>query len=215
LVFLVIPLIGWGLADMPGFFSRPQRLAYALIIESLAVAVCIQSIRAPEGIQGGKGREDARIPRQTIIRIVVVFMLYAVLMFLPYADRRGIGVLSGQQSFRWLGVILLSAGLWLIYWSGIALGRLYSGDVTLQENHMLVTDGPYTHIRHPRYTGGILQAFGLALIYNSWIGLVVSLLFIGIILVRIYDEEILMANAFGQEWEDYCKLTYRLIPHVF
>jgi protein-S-isoprenylcysteine O-methyltransferase Ste14 len=82
----------------------------------------------------------------------------------------------------------------LVFWSGVALGRLYSGDVTLQEDHCLVTGGPYRYVRHPRYAGAILLAFGLALTLNSWIGLVASVAFIAVILLRIRDEEALMGE---------------------
>ena len=215
LIYLVVPLLGWGLTDLRGFFSLPQRVVYALIIEVLGLAVGIQAVRSPEGIRGGKGRDDTRVPRQRIIRNFIILMLYAALWFLPFADRRGIAALSNEQFLRWLGTILFVIGMWLIYWSGVVLGRLYSGDVTLQEEHHLVTDGPYRYARHPRYTGGILLAFGMTLIYNSWIGLPLSVLFIGVILVRIHDEEIMMAQAFGQKWVDYCQRTHRLIPFVY
>lgn len=218
LMYLAIPLIGWGLKDLRGFFSMPQRLTYAIVIEVLGIAVGIQAVHSPQGIRGGKGRDDTRIPRQRIVRNIVIFLLYAALWFLPFADRRGIGIIGiiGNQSmFRWVGVLLFGFGMWLIYWSGVALGKLYSGDVTLQEDHHLVTSGPYTYVRHPRYTGGILLAFGMSLTYNSWIGLVISIFFIGIILVRIRDEETLMATAFGQEWEKYCQRSNRLIPFVY
>ena len=93
----------------------------------------------------------------------------------------------------------------LIIWSGLALGRLYSPEVTIQKDHHLVTDGPYRLIRHPRYVGGIIQGIGLSLLFRSWIGLVLTCLFVAIILFRIKDEEALMSKEFGQEWETYCQ----------
>jgi protein-S-isoprenylcysteine O-methyltransferase Ste14 len=215
LMYLGIPLLGWGLGGLRGFLSMPQRLAYALTVLALGLAVGWQAVRSPEGIRGGSGREEKRVARQSVIRIAVILLLYFALLFLPFADRRGIGALAGNPWVRWAGVVLFGLGIGLVFWSGIALGRLYSGEVTLQDDHRLVTDGPYRWVRHPRYAGGILLAFGLALTFNSWIGLVASVAFIGIILFRISDEEALMREAFGREWEAYCARTRRLFPLIY
>jgi protein-S-isoprenylcysteine O-methyltransferase Ste14 len=215
LMYLGIPLLGWGLGDIRGFFSMGPRLGYALIVLVLGVAVARQALTTPEAIRGGRGREEKRVARQSVIRVTVILLLYAALLFLPFADRRGIGRLASIPLVRWAGGVLFGAGIGLVFWSGVALGKLYSGDVTLQEDHHLITDGPYRRIRHPRYAGGVLLGFGLALTFNSWIGLVVSVIFIGIILFRIRDEEILMQREFGQEWEEYCRRTQRLIPFIY
>ena len=214
-MYLGIPLLGWGLGDLRGFFSRGPRLAYALLVLVLGLAVGWQTLRSPEGIRGGKGRKDKLVSRQTVIRIAVILLLYAGLLFVPYADRRGIGRLYGGPGVRWIGVALFALGMAFVFWSGVALGRLYSGDVTLQEGHRLVTSGPYRLVRHPRYTGGILLGFGLSLLFDSWIGLLASTAFVGIILFRIKDEEALMSEAFGQEWDEYCARTRRLIPFIY
>jgi hypothetical protein len=32
LLYLGIPLLGWGLDDLPGYFSNPARLGYAMLV---------------------------------------------------------------------------------------------------------------------------------------------------------------------------------------
>jgi protein-S-isoprenylcysteine O-methyltransferase len=214
-MYLGIPLLGWGLGDLPGFFSMGPRLAYGLLVLALGLAVGWQALRSPEGIRGGRGRDDKRVARQSVIRIAIIVLLYVALLLLPFADRRAIAALSPSSRVRWIGVVLFGLGIGLVFWSGVALGRLYSGDVTLQEEHQLVTHGPYRWARHPRYTGAMLLAFGLALAFNSWIGLAASMPFIGVVLFRIHDEEALMQEAFGPEWEAYCAQTRRLIPFIY
>jgi len=214
-MYLGIPLLGWGLGDLPGFFSSGPRLAYAMLVLALGLAVGWQALRSPQGIRGGKGREEKRVSRQRVVRIAVILLLYAGLLFVPYADRRDTGTLSAGPVVRWVGVVLFVLGMALVYWSGVALGRLYSGDVTLQESHRLVTVGPYRLIRHPRYAGGILLGVGLSLLFDSWIGLLATALFVAIILFRIKDEEALMSQAFGQQWGAYCARTHRLVPFVW
>jgi protein-S-isoprenylcysteine O-methyltransferase Ste14 len=214
-LYLGVPLLGWGLDDLRGFFSVNPRLGYALLILGFGLAVGYQVSSSLEGIRGSKGREGKLVARQHIVRVVVVLLLVGALFFLPFADRRNIGVMIDNQAARWAGLVLFGLGCGLVFWSSVALGRLYSPEVTVQESHHLVTSGLYRHIRHPRYLGAVLLGFGLFLTFRSWIGLVLNSAFIGIILFRIQDEEALMHREFGQEWEAYCEHSWRLIPFVY
>ncbi len=163
----------------------------------------------------GKGLEDKFVPRQRIVRILVTGMLFCALVFVPFADRRGIGVMVGDPVMRWTGLVLTTLGMGLIFWLELALGRLYSPEVTLQKDHRLVTDGPYCYIRHLCYLGGMLQGIGLSLLFRSWIGLVLTFVFVVIVLFRIKDEEALMSREFGETWKSYCKKSWRLMPLIF
>jgi protein-S-isoprenylcysteine O-methyltransferase Ste14 len=214
-IYLAPILLGWGVTDLRGYFSLEPRLGYALVVLAMAFGVGYQAVDAPEGIRGGTGREDKRVSRQSVLRYVVTIGLFAGLILLPSADRHSVGTMAESQLVRWIGVALFGIGIGFVYWSGMALGRMYSAEVTLQDGHRLITDGPFHYVRHPRYAGGILAAFGLSLTFRSWIGLVISAVSIGVFLLRIRDEEILMAEAFGEEWEGYCRRTRRLIPFIY
>jgi len=214
-IYLGLPLIGWGLDDVSGFFSNPQMLGYAMSIAAFGMVAAYQMATSPESFHRGKGQADKFISRQRIIRILVTGMLFLALVIVPFADRRSIGVIDASIATRWAGLVLATLGMGLIFWSGFALGRLYSPEVTLQKGHYLVTYGPYHYIRHPRYLGGMVQGIGLSLLFRSWIGIALTTVFIGIVLFRIKDEEALMGSAFGQEWETYCQKSWRLIPGIF
>jgi protein-S-isoprenylcysteine O-methyltransferase Ste14 len=215
LLYLGAILLGWGFDDLAGFFSLQPRTGYAVVTLALAAGVGYQAINAPEGIRGRSGQQEKRVGRQSIVRVVVVLLLFAALILLPLADRREIGVMRENLAARWAGLALYGLGIGLVFWSGMALGRLYSADVTIQEGHHLVTSGPYRYIRHPRYLGALVLGFGLSLLFRSWIGLVVATAFIGLILLRIRDEEALMHREFGREWEAYCRRSWRLLPYVY
>jgi protein-S-isoprenylcysteine O-methyltransferase Ste14 len=79
----------------------------------------------------------------------------------------------------------------------------------------LITNGIYHSIRHPRYLGVIILSIGVSCVFRSWIGLVASVFFLAIILYRIKDEETLMHEEFGTEWEAYCESSWRLIPYIY
>jgi protein-S-isoprenylcysteine O-methyltransferase Ste14 len=116
---------------------------------------------------------------------------------------------------RWLGVVLSALGFTLVFWSGVALGRQYSADVTIQKEHHLITSGVYQRIRHPRYLGVIALSVGVSCVFRSWIGLIASGFFIAALIYRISDEEAAMYKEFGNEWETYCKRSWCLIPYIF
>jgi protein-S-isoprenylcysteine O-methyltransferase Ste14 len=215
LIYLGPPLVGWGLDDVHGFVSLAPRAGYALIVVALAVAVAAVGMDSPESIRGSRGQRGKLIARQSIVRILLVGALFGALVLLPFADRRSLGVLPESQVVRWVGVLLFGLSSALILASSVALGKLYSGEVTIQQNHQLITSGPYRCIRHPRYLGAVLLALGLPLIFRSWVGLVMCPAVVAIILLRIRDEEALMQREFGQEWEAYCQKSWRLIPGVY
>ena len=216
LIYVGLPLLGWGLDDLPGFFSFPQLVGYALSISGFGL-LAGYLIQRPGGMGNrlGKGQEGKFVPRQRMVRLLVTGMLFGALIFVPFADRRSLGVMTDSPAMRWTGLIFATLGMGLIFWSGMALGRLYSPEVTLQEEHHLITNGPYRLIRHPRYLGGMIQGIGLSLLFRSWIGLGLTLVFVIIILFRIMDEETLMSKEFGETWESYRKKSWRLVPFVF
>jgi protein-S-isoprenylcysteine O-methyltransferase Ste14 len=215
LIYLGLPLLGWGINDLPGFFSSYPRLGYAVLMMFLALAVGCQAINVPEGFRGCRGDKSKRLHRQSFVAAVIIILLFGALIFLPFADRHGVGVMMGNQAVRWSGLVLVGLGFVLIFWSGVALGKMYSAEVTIQKNHQLVTTGLYRYIRHPRYLGVTFAAIGLSLLFRSWIGLAVSIPLLVVLLSRIKDEEAVLYAEFGVEWEAYIKQSWCLIPYLY
>jgi len=214
-LYLGLPLLGWGLEDRLGFLAVPQRLGYALVVAASGLSLAYVAARDPGTFHLERGQEDKQVSRQHAVRVVILVLLYAVLAGLPFADRRGIAVMQGAGAARWVGVVLRCVGTAFTLWSSVARGRLYSPEVTIQKDHHWVTSGPYRVVRHPRCLGALAMAAGLALIFRSWIGLALLPPFAAILAFRIRDEEALMRREFGEEWEDYCRRTRRVIPFVY
>lgn len=214
-IYLGVTLLGWGLSYLTEYFSDGARLGYAVVVLLFSLAVGVQAYFAPEGINGDRGEEGKFVPRQRLLAIILVYSMYAALFLIPFFDRRGIGVFTVPEVIRWLGVGLTALGYSLIFTSGLALGRQYSTDVTIQKDHHLVTSSVYRFIRHPRYLGIISLAIGVSLVFRSGVGLAACLFFTGLILLRIMDEELTMHKEFGEEWEAYCRRSWRLIPFIY
>ena len=215
LIYLGVPLLGWGFGDLAGYFSSAPRLGYALVVGLFGLAVGVQAYTSTQGIRGGKGEETKFVFRQRIVRIVLVLSLYLALFFIPFFDRRIILVFSEAVGLRWLGLVLSAMGFALVFGSGVALGRQYSADVTIQTGHQLVTNGVYRFIRHPRYLGVIALSIGVSCLFRSWIGLIATIIFLVILLFRISDEEVVMHREFSGAWEEYCQRSWRLMPYIY
>lgn len=113
------------------------------------------------------------------------------------------------------GIILLLLITSLFWWISISLGSNYHGPMKLHVNHKLVKTGPYRRIRHPSYLAFPLFHISLFLITSNYL-----LLLSGLIMsiytnhYRIIVEEKLLMERFGQEYEDYKKVTGRYFPTI-
>ena len=112
----------------------------------------------------------------------------------------------------------------LLGWAGMAirvigkrtLGKFFTVRVQLQEDHRIVDRGIYAHLRHPLYSGFILEWMAPPLILGSPIGfLFTTLPLTAVVLARIPREEALLTEAFGDGYRDYMRRTKRLIPGVW
>lgn len=201
--------------DLRGLLSIYPRLGYLFRVATISLANVYQAIEVPELSNLSKGEEGKRVRRQSALVVGMVLLLFGTLFFLPFADRRSIGVIMAGQGFRWLGLVLCGFGFALELSSRVTLGRMYSGAVTIQKGHQLITTGPYCYIRHPVYLGITCFVFGSSLLFHSWIGLAVMIPIVVDLLFRIKDEEAILHKEFGQEWEAYRKRAWRFIPYLY
>ena len=68
--------------------------------------------------------------------------------------------LFSSLPWRWFGTGLFAAGTALRWWAIVHLGRFFSVDVAIVCDHRVVETGPYRVVRHPSYTGLLLQCAG-------------------------------------------------------
>jgi len=212
---LGLPLLGWGIDDLRGFLSLSPRVGYAVIAAVFVIDEVYPVIKGSVGNRTSKGEENKYVRRQHVLVILVLLFGAAVLFFLPLADRRSIGVMLVGEEVRWLGLFLFGLGLATISRARVTLGRMYSLEVTIQKSHQLITTGLYRYIRHPIYSGVIIQALGFSLVFRSWIGLAAMIPVVAFFLLRIKDEEAVLQSEFGSEWEAYCERSWRLIPYLY
>jgi len=85
----------------------------------------------------------------------------------------------------------------------------------VQHEHDLITSGCYRWVRHPIYSGSLLALAGAFLVFRSQVVLLALPVYMVGTLWRIADEERLLAEAFGQEYERYQARTWRLLPFIY
>jgi len=122
-----------------------------------------------------------------------------------------IGTFSGIVQYIGLG--LFAAGIALREWSVFILGKHFTVRVQVREKAKLITQGPYNYIRHPSYTGSLLILTGASLAVGTWPGAIFALTANLIAYrYRIQVEEKALQEAFGSDYEEYRRRTWKLFP---
>jgi len=117
---------------------------------------------------------------------------------------------------QWLAIIICATGLGLRYWAVVKLGRFFSTHVSIQNQHNLITDGPYKWIRHPAYTGVLLALAGAGLAMGDFLALLVlTTIPFATFKLRIGIEEKLLIKQFGPQYLAYLHKTYKLLPPFY
>ncbi|OSX61090.1 hypothetical protein POSPLADRAFT_1146560 [Postia placenta MAD-698-R-SB12] len=152
---------------------------------------------------------------------------------------RGHISLTGRIDFSPLffaGCGLAAIGGFIRYQCYRTLGRFFTYEVTIRNDHQLITEGPYGWVRHPSYTSGIACCVGLGICYGSagsWLrecriletlgGKVASWLYVAFVVygtaslvVRAPLEDKLLRERFGEQWDEWAKkVPYRMVPFIY
>ena len=118
--------------------------------------------------------------------------------------------------WSWAGAGVFALGAVLRWWAIWHLGRFFTVNVSLAADHRVIDTGPYHLIRHPSYTGLLLQfaGFGLTLgTLSGWLVVVVPSTLA--LLHRIRVEERALNSHLGAAYANYAARTKKLLPMVY
>jgi len=211
LIFIGLPLLGWGIREIPRFFDHPARSAYVIVIFILQLFAILYN---PQVGRNRENRESGIAQHKLDLVLIQIFSL-AIVLLSPFSDGHSIGALNYGDDGRYIGLILMVPGFILMQAAEKYLDRQFSIQVTLQENHKLIQNGPYRFIRHPRYLGILMFFLGISLLFRSLLGMFLIIALVLVFVWRIYTEESLMHQEFGKEWEAYCHQSWRIFPFIF
>ncbi len=122
--------------------------------------------------------------------------------------------LPKTADIQYIGLLLMLIGLGFAVWARFTLGRNWSGMVTVKENHVLITHGPYAWVRHPIYTGILLALLGTAIVGGIFASLVAVAVATLALWLKLRTEEKFMTETFGEQYTAYRQRVKALIPHV-
>lgn len=145
---------------------------------------------------------NLEVKRLNRVRLVGSFLAIPVLLWLVY--------LTAQPdlypwALRAIGVALMVAGIAIRLW---ALGCIEG-----RKKRVLVTWGPYGHVRHPLYCGSFLLGLGACVFAGAPLaGLITGAVYLALYLPSIRAEERFLALRFGPAWADYSSKVRALLP---
>lgn len=142
----------------------------------------------------------------TIIISVSACVYISIAYYLP---------IFSNPIYSYVGIAIIIAGILLRFAAIISLGRFFTVDVTIREEHTLKKDGLYAYFRHPSYFASLLSFTGFGISVNNWLSLLIIVTaIIAAFSIRVKVEEKVLVEQFGSEYAEYQKNTYGFIPFI-
>jgi protein-S-isoprenylcysteine O-methyltransferase Ste14 len=187
-------------------------MALRLIIPALWLAWLLYWAVSARNVKPTRWREPLRSQALHRVPLLLGVFLLAVPQWLPRALRQRF--LPAGTVFPVLGAVVVAAGLGFSVWARRHLGRNWSAEVVVKEDHSLIRTGPYRHLRHPIYSGILLAFLGMAVTIGEWRGLLAAACVLVAFMRKSWVEEQRMREIFP-EYEQYRRESAALIPFVF
>jgi len=156
----------------------------------------------------------------------MLIALGAVLLFIPSGSGAPVfgSAFVGTYTQRlwnapdwaaWTLFGMIVASFAFCWWARLHLGRLWSGFVTLKEDHHIVDTGPYGLVRHPIYSGVMFAAFMTAFLRASVASFVgAALITLGFAITAKIEERFLREQLGADGYDAYKRRVGMLIPKV-
>jgi protein-S-isoprenylcysteine O-methyltransferase Ste14 len=124
--------------------------------------------------------------------------------------------LTFKPWLAWVGAVAFALALWIFWSAHRELGRNFSPTLVVREQHSLVTGGIYGYMRHPMYTAFWLWVIAQALLLQNWAVAICGVVGWGILFFdRIGQEEAMMRETFGEQYDAFARRTKRLVPWIY
>ncbi|UMQ40630.1 isoprenylcysteine carboxylmethyltransferase family protein [Chryseobacterium sp. Y16C] len=159
--------------------------------------------------------QNAKKKDKSTLNVLWIVIIPSISLAIFISDVSRFPISKGEWIY-FLGESCIAIGIlfrWIIIRS---LGKYFTVDVSIREDHQIKKEGFYKYMRHPSYTFALLTFVGLGLFLNNWVSFAVA--FIPPFLAfnyRIKVEEQALIEQFGDEYIQYKKQTRRLIPFIY
>ena len=138
--------------------------------------------------------------------IVIIYLINPLWLSLTF--------LVVPEVLRWFGLFLTVLSIPIVAWVHQTLGRAYSYALETKSEQSLITSGPFSRMRHPLYSAHTLFNLGTIFLTLNIPLCILAIIGIPLTYVRMRDEERMMVEQFGEEYEDYMGRTGRIFPKL-
>jgi protein-S-isoprenylcysteine O-methyltransferase Ste14 len=166
---------------------------------------------SPEVVEERKQFEKAEI----FMSVVILGYFGTVILYLINLPWFAWTQIPAYPEFmRWAGVILTLSSVPFLWWIHRTLDRQYSACLQIKDSHALITEGPYSRVRHPMYTVLNMFSFGVSLVTANLLTIIFAILVIIPFPFVVRKEEQMLMETFGDEYVEYMKRTGRFFPRI-
>lgn len=209
-LFAIIALAGLAAAILPWVLLAitprfpgvlAATIAYVAIV---AHRLWVSFLRMPD---------RARVPPSKDWTAIAVGLSYACVIYAVLIDLHHSHRAFADVPIAAAGAVLYLAGVVLEMWALRRLGAGWSIQLDAAASTELLRDGPYAWVRHPIYTGAMVEAVGIALLFGSWWALVAAcVLFCPSEIARALFEERFLRAQFGPAYDRYARHVRAFVP---
>jgi protein-S-isoprenylcysteine O-methyltransferase Ste14 len=150
-----------------------------------------------------------------ILLTVIILVIFGALVLMAL-DAVRFGRSSVPTWVQAIGGLTLLLSVWISFRT-LCENSFAAPVVKIQKDRgqTVITTGPYRHVRHPMYAGGLLFLVGTSLLLGSWWGLAAVPVLAVLLGIRIrIEEKALRAGLEG--YDDYAqRVRYRLVPLIW
>ena len=147
-----------------------------------------------------------------VIIMMAAWIAYPIAFWLAETPHFRLG---HAKFWFFFGLALVVVGSLLRRYCWRALGKFFTGNVTIQQDQTVIQTGPYRWVRHPSYTGGVLMHAGCGVTLGNWMSALVLFVASGAgYLYRVHVEEKALVAGLGEPYREYMQRTKKFVPYV-
>lgn len=196
-----------------GFTLTYAGIVYFIYLFLATIIISLILFKANEETLAERGKTDTDSPKWDKILLFVFWILNYFVVYLL----AGISESSEHLNFAYyLGIVLTLFAAWFSTKATLENTFLEStARIQSDRNQKVCTTGPYRIVRHPAYSGLILNCIGLSLIFpyvSVWICMAITVV---IIVVRTALEDSMLKDGLDGYFEYTKQTRYRLIPFIW
>lgn len=127
--------------------------------------------------------------------LTLPFLIMGLILNIMFPSLFNVG--GPSTVLKAISIIILIPGVTIWIWSVVLI-------LTKVPRKELITNGPYSLVKHPLYTGvALLVLPWIGFLLNTWLGILIGIvLYVG---SRIFsaEEEEMLSKTFGTTWDEY------------